>query len=103
MLQQGHRRIAHIQGPHRYQVSLDRHQGYCDALTEEGIELDPTLVVEGDFAATGGKECACQLLTRPDLRPTAIFASSDLNGLWRFVGGGGMRTTCTRGCGSGWL
>ena len=35
----GHRRIAHIQGPLKYQVSHDRYQGYCDALNEAGISL----------------------------------------------------------------
>ncbi|GCE28459.1 LacI family transcriptional regulator [Dictyobacter alpinus] len=78
LLQQGHRRIAHIQGPLKYQVSLDRYNGYCDALTEAGIELDPELVLQGDFMPTGGKECTTQLLTALGKRPTAIFVASDL-------------------------
>ncbi len=54
LIRLGHRRIAHIQGPLKYQVSHDRYQGYCDALNEAGISLDPTLVREGDFMPPDG-------------------------------------------------
>ncbi len=78
LLRLGHRRIAHIQGPLKYKVSHERYQGYCDALQEAGIVLDPTLVLEGDFMPTGGRTCASVLFTRPaQERPTAIFAASD--------------------------
>lgn len=78
LLQQGHRRIAHIQGPLKYQVSHDRYQGYCQALTEAGLRIDPSIVREGDFMLPSGKECANCLLTCGGERPTAIFAASDL-------------------------
>ncbi len=74
----GHRRIAHIQGPLKYQVSHDRYQGYCDALSEAGIILDPALVLEGDFMPPAGRVCANAFFDLPgDRRPTAIFAGSD--------------------------
>ena len=76
LLQQGHRRIAHIQGPLKYLVSQERYQGYCEALREAGIPLDPALVMEGDFMPSGGRTCASKLLALAD-RPTAIFAASD--------------------------
>ncbi|HEY4387444.1 MAG TPA: LacI family DNA-binding transcriptional regulator [Ktedonobacteraceae bacterium] len=78
LLQQGHRRIAHIQGPLKYQVSLDRYQGYCQALAEAGLQPDPAIVVQGDFMPPSGRECASYLLTGVEERPTAIFAASDL-------------------------
>lgn len=78
LIRLGHRRIAHIQGPHRYQVSHDRYKGYCDALHEAGIELDADLVLEGDFEPPSGRACANALIDLPrDKRPTAIFAGSD--------------------------
>jgi LacI family transcriptional regulator len=83
LLQHGHRRIAHIQGPLKYKVSHDRYQGYCQALTEAGIALDPALVLPGDFLPTSGKECAHHLFSL-DERPTAIFAASDLMALGVF-------------------
>jgi LacI family transcriptional regulator len=74
----GHRRIAHIQGPLKYQVSHDRYQGYCDALNEAGISLDSTLVLEGDFMPPTGRSCAHIFFDLPAWeRPTAIFAGSD--------------------------
>ncbi len=76
LLQLGHRRIAHIQGPLKYLVSHERYQGYCEALREAGIPLDPALVMEGDFMPSGGRTCASKLLALED-RPTAIFAASD--------------------------
>jgi LacI family transcriptional regulator len=78
LLRLGHRRIAHIQGPLKYQVSHDRYQGYCDALKEAGISLDSTLVLEGDFMPQTGRTCANAFLDlSAEKRPTAIFAGSD--------------------------
>jgi LacI family transcriptional regulator len=59
-----------------YQNSADRYQGYCEALAEAGIALDPELVVQGDFYVTGGAACARQLFALAE-RPTAIFAAND--------------------------
>ncbi len=77
LLQQGHRRIAHIQGPLKFLVSNERYLGYCEALHEAGITPDPELVMEGDFMPSGGRSCASKLLAMED-RPTAIFAANDL-------------------------
>jgi LacI family transcriptional regulator len=78
LIRLGHHRIAHIQGPLRYQVSHDRYQGYCDALHEAGIILDPDLVLEGDFERPSGRVCAHAFFDLPaDKCPTAIFAGSD--------------------------
>ena len=74
----GHRRIAHIQGPKEYLVSHDRYNGYLQALQEAGITPDPELVLEGDFLPPSGRACASTLFQLPaEKRPTAIFASSD--------------------------
>jgi len=74
----GHRRIAHIQGPHEYLVSHDRYSGYLQALLEAGITPDPELVLEGDFMPPSGRACASKLFELPvEKRPTAIFAAAD--------------------------
>ena len=78
LIRLGHRRIAHIQGPLKYQVSHDRYEGYCEALNDFGISLDPSLVREGDFEPPSGRVCANAFFDLPvDRRPTAIFAGSD--------------------------
>jgi LacI family transcriptional regulator len=76
LLQLGHRRIAHIQGPLKYRVSHERYEGYCEALREAGIMIDPALVMQGDFKPAGGRACARAFFELPE-RPTAIFAASD--------------------------
>ncbi len=75
----GHRRIAHIQGPMKWLCARERHEGYCQAMAEAGLEVDPALVLEGDFTAVTGQAAAEWLFALPEKqRPTAIFASSDL-------------------------
>lgn len=78
LIELGHRRIAHIQGPAAYLVSHDRYEGYRRALAEAGITPDPALVLEGDFMPPSGRACASKLFALPpEQRPTAIFASTD--------------------------
>ncbi len=75
----GHQRIAHIQGPLRWLCARERHEGYCQALEEAGLPIDPLLVREGDFTSPTGQAAAEELFSLPkEQRPTAIFASSDL-------------------------
>jgi len=78
LIKLGHRRIAHIQGPHEYLASHDRYNGYRQALLEEGITPDPELVLEGDFMPPSGRSCANRLFELPpEKQPTAIFAATD--------------------------
>jgi LacI family transcriptional regulator len=72
----GYRRIAHIKGPASYQCSQERYQGYCEALNEARLPLDPTLVFQGDFELPTGREGAQALFSLAE-RPTAIFAAND--------------------------
>ena len=79
LLQLGHRRIAHIQGPTQYLCTQERYRGYCKALQEFGLEPTPELVLTGDFLEGTGYQAGDQLLSLPeDQRPTAIFAASDM-------------------------
>jgi LacI family transcriptional regulator len=76
LLQLGHRRIAHIQGPLKYRVSRERYQGYGEALLEAGVQPDPRLVMQGDFMPPSGRCCTEAFLDLAE-PPTAIFAGSD--------------------------
>lgn len=78
LIQLGHQRIAHIQGPGQYLASHDRHRGYLRALEEAGLTPAPELILEGDFLPQSGYACAQRLFNLPaDRRPTAIFAAAD--------------------------
>ena len=80
LLALGHTRIGIITGPEEMMCSRARLDGYTSALAEQGIELDPELVTEGDFTTEGGYAQAMALLENPN-RPTAIFAGSDLQAM----------------------
>jgi LacI family transcriptional regulator len=72
----GHKRIAVISGPMNTSTAEDRVIGYCLALTEAGISLDPRLIKRGEFRAVSGEHLAYQLLDE-GLNPTAIFAANN--------------------------
>jgi DNA-binding LacI/PurR family transcriptional regulator len=81
----GHRRIGYINGPQGWASSRDRFLGYKDVLKQSGIELDPTLVEEGNWEVQSGYQAACRLMKLDD-RPTAIFAANDLMALGAIYG-----------------
>jgi LacI family transcriptional regulator len=77
LLEQGHRRIAFISGPEDQEDARARLAGYRDTLARHKIDLDPNLVVAGDFQESGGLLAVDQLLAS-NQRFSAIFASNDL-------------------------
>ena len=76
LLENGHRRIGIIAGATYAATSADRTQGYRDALTEAGIEVDPRLVVTSGPHVEDGVRGARRLLA-VDPPPTAVFAVND--------------------------
>ncbi len=72
-----HRRIGIIQGLPNTFTSVSRLQGYKDALTKQGIPLDPSLIVGNSFRKENGYVQTKILLSMKN-PPTAIFATSDL-------------------------
>ncbi|MBD9132754.1 MAG: LacI family DNA-binding transcriptional regulator [Bifidobacterium bifidum] len=82
LIKLGHQRIGIITGPQNAESAQARYGGYATALRRAGIQLDPELVVYGDYMPERGYECACQLLDLPAAkRPTAIFACNDVTAL----------------------
>jgi LacI family transcriptional regulator len=76
LLDLGHRDIGFIKGHPNHIASQDRYQGFCDALTEAGIESDAAPVEQGYFSYRSGLIAGERLLARAN-PPTAIFASND--------------------------
>lgn len=76
LIDNGHRRIAHIAGNMSIKDARDRADGYRLALADAGIEVDESLIVEGDFTEEGGVRTMQHLL---DHAPafTAAFAAND--------------------------
>jgi DNA-binding LacI/PurR family transcriptional regulator len=76
LLSRGHKRIAMITGPMTEDCSQDRAKGYRRALQDAGISPDESMIVEGDWSATSGKDALLSLTAQhPDLN--AIFAQND--------------------------
>jgi LacI family transcriptional regulator len=76
LIELGHERIAMISGPQKASTAEDRVTGYCMALSEAGLPLDPRLVKRGEFRAVSGEHLAYQVLDE-GLNPTAIFAANN--------------------------
>jgi DNA-binding LacI/PurR family transcriptional regulator len=84
LLALGHRRIGFVSGPIRTVSRMDRLKGYRTTLEEDGIELDPQLVWEGNTSNFGdtaavelGRQGAHNLLSRTD-PPTALITVNDM-------------------------
>jgi LacI family repressor for deo operon, udp, cdd, tsx, nupC, and nupG len=76
LLSLGHRAIAMVTGPMEEDCSNDRTNGYAHALREAGLEVDNTLMIEGDWSATSGQDALFALAEEGRL-PSAVFAQND--------------------------
>jgi LacI family transcriptional regulator len=75
LIERGHRRIGLISGPEG--AGVLRTTGHHRALTEAGLEIDPTLEILGDWHRAGGAAAMGRLLEMAT-PPTAVFAENDL-------------------------
>jgi DNA-binding LacI/PurR family transcriptional regulator len=73
----GRREIATVTGPLNMAVSVDRFDGYRDALEAARLRPLKSLVEEGDFREEGGYEATRRLLARRGTLD-GLFAASDL-------------------------
>ncbi|HEU4324782.1 MAG TPA: LacI family DNA-binding transcriptional regulator [Roseiflexaceae bacterium] len=76
LLDQGHRRIAHLCGEHNYGSARARLAGYSKALTDRGLAVDEALISRGSWnhATVAG---SIEQFLGLDQPPTAIVAASD--------------------------
>ncbi|HHY49363.1 MAG TPA: LacI family transcriptional regulator, partial [Alphaproteobacteria bacterium] len=76
----GHRRIAHIAGRAGLWTAERRLEGFRTTMAAAGIEVDESLIVDGDYEGEVAYAQAMRLLTRSD-RPTAIIAANNVMAL----------------------
>jgi DNA-binding LacI/PurR family transcriptional regulator len=76
LLSLGHTRIAMVTGPMEEDCSQDRAKGYRRALEEAGLTANESMIIEGDWSATSGKEALLALKKQRRL-PSAVFAQND--------------------------
>lgn len=68
LLHLGHRHIAFIGGPSNFVVSIDRLEGYKQALHAAGVSFRPDLVAITDFSYEQSYDAARRLLSTPQSR-----------------------------------
>ncbi len=76
LLEQGHRRVAHLRGDLRYATAQARLDGYLQALDDFGVSVDEQLIQGGTWKKNEVVTSMQQLLALAD-QPTAIFAAND--------------------------
>ena len=74
----GHRRIGHVTGPDGNVLANARLAGAVDALSLQGLRLDPSAIYPGDFTLESGRAAGIAWLDQPpESRPTGLFLASD--------------------------
>lgn len=76
LIDQGSRRIVHFSGPEHVSIYKERKRGYKEALIQNDIKIDESLILESDLKLAAGREMAQKMLGWDQL-PDAIFSSSD--------------------------
>lgn len=72
----GHRRIGLIAGPSYASSATGRQEGYRNAMSEAGIDIDPDIIVASTFGIESGSAAVKRMMNTSN-RPTAIFAVND--------------------------
>lgn len=77
LIRLGRKRIVHVSGPLDHQESIDRWEGYKQALLDNKMLFDPSLVIEKDFSRESGYDAADELISG-GAAFDAVFAGNDL-------------------------
>ena len=76
LIEQGHRKIAHISGDPTFPHSTLRIQGYRMALLDHGIGFDERLLLEGNFSPLSGFATMSELIDK-GISVDAVFSAND--------------------------
>lgn len=77
LIENGHEKIAFINGPAYNSSAIERFQGYKKALGESHIKIDESLIRNGALTMEDGYAHAQALLENGAPKPTALFTFSD--------------------------
>jgi LacI family transcriptional regulator len=76
LVEQGCKKIVHVTSSLKRNVYSERYKGYRDALSDNGISFDESLVIVKDLSEKAGIEAATQIL-KMDPLPDGIFITND--------------------------
>ena len=80
LIQHGHRNIACVAGPKGIGLASLRHRGWARALNELGVPKSSQRLARSEFTLAGGYGALKELMSGSP-RPTALFATTDLQGI----------------------
>jgi len=76
LIQNGHKDIAIIEGKKGFNSTIERKNGFLDALIENKLQIDSKYMVEGNYTIGSGYSAMKKLLNLKKI-PTAVFCSND--------------------------
>jgi DNA-binding LacI/PurR family transcriptional regulator len=76
----GFKKIAHITGPPENYDAYLRKKGFIDACKKNGVSINKSFIVDGNYTIDSGYHGFIQLYGLPD-KPQAIFAANDMMAL----------------------
>ena len=76
----GHKSIAHIAAPLRFQIGNLRMEGFLETMKEAGLPVDHDLIGEGDYSPISGYQ-AMKGILKKGKSFTAVFAGNDQMGI----------------------
>ena len=79
LIEKGCANIAHITGPIYHQVSIDRMNGYRDAMAEAGLPVYEDQISNGDYTHQSGYKCMKRILKKK-LGFDGVFVANDQMG-----------------------
>ena len=74
----GHRRIAFVKGPGNSASSMQRYEGFCQAMSNAGLTVEPANVFQGDLTMKTGMRMAQRYAHGFHNRPAAVILCNDL-------------------------
>lgn len=76
LIESGYRRIGHMAGQEGIALNRRRFEGYCDAMRDNGLEVEKKFHLHGGYREEDGRKGADQYLALDEL-PEAILAIND--------------------------
>lgn len=76
LLENGHCKIGLIEGTPGCASAIERRAGFEEAMQDAGLEIDPDMILPGNYTFESGKAAGADMLQKKD-PPTAIFAAND--------------------------
>jgi LacI family transcriptional regulator len=77
LIEQGCKRIAHLEGPPNLEITKQRLEGYLEALKEHNIPIDKELIMGAPLGTIEEGKKATERLLAMENKPDAIFATND--------------------------